>query len=101
MRTRRHHRMLLAFAITLAWPNWALAQDQSAPQDNYPKPLSPKELKRRQQQIAKELGRRDDWLNDVVPDIITPEERRAFLELSTNEERDQFKEDFWQRRNPD
>ncbi len=33
--------------------------------------------------------------------IITPEERHTFLHLSTNEEREQFIEAFWQRRNPD
>jgi GWxTD domain-containing protein len=31
---------------------------------------------------------------------MTEEERRAFLELSTNEERDQYIEIFWERRNP-
>ena len=33
--------------------------------------------------------------------IITPEERHSFLHLPTNEEREQFIEAFWQRRNPD
>jgi GWxTD domain-containing protein len=33
--------------------------------------------------------------------IITKEERDAFLRLSTNEEREQFIEEFWRRRNPD
>ncbi len=33
--------------------------------------------------------------------IITDEERRAFVQLQTNEEREQFIEQFWQRRNPD
>ena len=33
--------------------------------------------------------------------IISPEERHAFLHLATNEEREQFIEAFWQRRNPD
>ncbi|HXX19678.1 MAG TPA: GWxTD domain-containing protein [Candidatus Acidoferrum sp.] len=41
------------------------------------------------------------WLNEDVIYIITPEERRSFLHLSTNEEREQFIEAFWQRRNPD
>ena len=41
------------------------------------------------------------WLNEDVIYIITPEERNAFLHLSTNEEREQFIEAFWQRRNPD
>ena len=62
----------------------------------------PKEAKKRQKQLYKELGSLDkDWLKNVVPDIITPEERKAFLELSTNEEREQFIEIFWDKRNPD
>ena len=41
------------------------------------------------------------WLNEDVLYIISPEERSSFLHLSTNEEREQFIEAFWQRRNPD
>jgi GWxTD domain-containing protein len=41
------------------------------------------------------------WLDEDVVYIISPEERSSFLHLSTNEEREQFIEAFWQRRNPD
>ncbi|MGB7283617.1 MAG: GWxTD domain-containing protein, partial [Candidatus Acidiferrum sp.] len=41
------------------------------------------------------------WLTEEVPYIITPDERTAFLRLTTNEEREQYIEDFWRRRNPD
>jgi len=40
------------------------------------------------------------WLDEEVPYIITGEERSAFLQLQTNEEREQFIEAFWQRRDP-
>jgi GWxTD domain-containing protein len=40
------------------------------------------------------------WLDEDVQYIIADEERRAFLQLQTNEEREQFIEAFWQRRNP-
>jgi len=40
------------------------------------------------------------WLQEEVPYIITDEERAAFLQLQTNEEREQFIEAFWQRRDP-
>lgn len=40
------------------------------------------------------------WLNQDVRWIITDDERKAFMQLSNNEERDQFIEAFWQRRNP-
>jgi GWxTD domain-containing protein len=41
------------------------------------------------------------WLDEDVVYIISPEERSSFLHLATNEEREQFIEAFWQRRNPD
>jgi GWxTD domain-containing protein len=40
------------------------------------------------------------WLNEDVIYIITPEERDAFKQLSNDEERDNFIEAFWQRRDP-
>src|SRR5215469_7546756 len=40
------------------------------------------------------------WLEEDVPYIITPEEEAAFKQLSDDEERDQFIEAFWQRRDP-
>ena len=40
------------------------------------------------------------WLQEEVPYIISDEERSAFLHLQTNEEREQFIEAFWQRRDP-
>lgn len=58
--------------------------------------------KKREKQLFKELDPQyQKWLNEDVVYIITPEERSAFLHLSTNEERDQFIEAFWARRNPD
>ena len=40
------------------------------------------------------------WLDQTVRWIITDKERRAFLSLSNDEERDAFIENFWRRRNP-
>lgn len=102
MKTRQLHPIFLALSVGLVSGTAALAQDQSAPQDNSGKPPSSKELKKRQKDLFKELSPPDRfWLENDVPDIITADERRAFLELSTNEERDQFRESFWDRRNPD
>jgi GWxTD domain-containing protein len=68
---------------------------QSAPKTAKGKQKSDNELK-------KELGTQyKKWLDEDVVYIITPEERHAFLHLETNEEREQFIEAFWQRRNPD
>jgi len=43
------------------------------------------------------------WLNEDVVYIISPDERTSFLQLGSNEEREQFIEAFWLRRssNPD
>ncbi len=40
------------------------------------------------------------WLREDVVWIITPEERKAFLQLGADEERDEFMHQFWERRNP-
>ncbi|MGH9620231.1 MAG: GWxTD domain-containing protein, partial [Bryobacteraceae bacterium] len=40
------------------------------------------------------------WLNQDVAYIITAQERAAFQKLTTDEERNQFIRQFWQRRNP-
>jgi GWxTD domain-containing protein len=40
------------------------------------------------------------WLNEDVTYIITDAERQAFKQLSTDEERQQFAEQFWLRRDP-
>lgn len=41
------------------------------------------------------------WMDEDVNYIITDEERKAFKQLKTDEERDQFIEQFWLRRDPD
>jgi GWxTD domain-containing protein len=93
---------LVLFAVSLSLPSLSRAQEQPVPQDSTAKPLTPKELKQREKKLTKELSIQDGiWLRDEVPDIITDAERRAFLELGTEEEREQFREIFWQRRNPD
>ena len=40
------------------------------------------------------------WPDEVVPYIIDPEEERAFKGLKTDEERENFIEQFWLRRDP-
>ena len=61
-----------------------------------------KERRQREAKLHKELDNvYKKWLDEDVTYIITPEERSAFLRLQTNEEREQFIEQFWLRRNPD
>lgn len=40
------------------------------------------------------------WLNNDVPYLITDEEKKAFKALATDEERENFIEQFWRRRDP-
>lgn len=92
----------LILSANLLWLSTSAAQDRPAPQDDSPKSRSANELKKRDKKLAKELNPDDmNWLLNEVPDIITAAERRAFLELGTEEERDQFKEIFWRDRNPE
>src|SRR6266704_3854621 len=94
--------LFIVLSAGLLWPLFSTAQDQSAPQERTARPQSKKELKRQEKRLSKELGSSDEiWLKEVVPYIITEEERLAFLRLSTEEEREQFIEEFWRRRNPD
>ncbi|HUA01897.1 MAG TPA: GWxTD domain-containing protein [Candidatus Aquilonibacter sp.] len=75
------------------------AQDQQ-PQQNQKRNKNDKQKSDRA--LKKELEPQyQKWLDEDVVYIITPEERHTFLHLSTNEEREQFIEAFWQRRNPD
>ena len=41
------------------------------------------------------------WLNEEVPYIINGEERKQFLALANDAERDNFIKAFWDARNPD
>lgn len=41
-----------------------------------------------------------NWINNDVPYIITEQEKRAFKALKTDEERENFIENFWRRRDP-
>jgi len=71
------------------------------PRETVAKPLSEKERKRREDRLRKELeGPYRKWLNEDVLYIITDEERTAFKRMSTDEEREQFIEQFWLRRDP-
>ncbi len=76
-------------------------QDQQPAQDQTPKNAA-KEKQKNEKDLYKELDSQyKNWLEQDVVYIISPEERNAFLHLQTNEEREQFIEAFWQRRNPD
>jgi GWxTD domain-containing protein len=69
--------------------------------DTAKKPLTEKERKERERAFKKEVGKAyKDWLDQDVRWIISDEELQAFKMLGTDEERDQFIEQFWLRRDP-
>ena len=104
--------LLSAFAFAIVIPVSAgqqQPQTDQQPQDQDPRafPAAKKLDKEQKRKIKKTLKELDtpykQWLNEDAVYIITPEERQAFLQLETNEEREQFIEQFWLRRssNPD
>jgi GWxTD domain-containing protein len=69
--------------------------------DPLKRPLTDKQKKANVKALKQELGSSyKKWLNEDVRWIITPEELSAFKQLSNDEERDQFIEQFWLRRDP-
>ena len=66
-----------------------------------PAKLTAKQEKRRLERLRKELrGPFKRWLDEDVRYIITSEERKAFVQMATDEERENFIESFWLRRDP-
>jgi GWxTD domain-containing protein len=73
----------------------------SQEQDPLKRPRTDDETRRAQKAVRQELkGAYKTWLDQDVTYIISDEERRAFKNLSNDEERDAFIEQFWLRRNP-
>src|SRR5467141_2304945 len=91
------------FLIALAIPCVSAQQAQGPGTTPTPQKMD-KETKRKMKRTLKELDSAyRQWLSEDVTYIISPDERNAFLQLDTNEEREQFIEQFWLRRrsNPD
>ena len=69
--------------------------------DPLKRPIPETQRKANAKALKQELSKTyKKWLSEDVAWIITDEERKAFLQLSNDEERDQFIEAFWQRRDP-
>jgi hypothetical protein len=111
----RHIFLVLAAAALLASP--LLAQDTAPEKDEgislkdlkktrkeapaESKELNTEQRKERLKSFKKEVSKTyQNWLDQDVRYIITPEEEQAFKLLGTDEERDQFIEQFWLRRDP-
>lgn len=95
----RHQRTRsLALALGLlvssaAAPAVALAQKDKGKQQDVPD---------RERNVKKERSNMfKKWIEEDVAYIITDDEKRAWKKLATDEEREQFIEQFWRRRDPD
>src|SRR6202142_904094 len=78
------------------------SQEKATPEaDPLKRPLTDKQKKQNSKSLKIELSKTyKKWLDEDVRWIITDEEQKAFMQLSNDEERDQFIEAFWQRRDP-
>ncbi|MGI9074341.1 MAG: GWxTD domain-containing protein [Bryobacteraceae bacterium] len=97
--------LLVGIPVAFFVTSTLFAQDQTnsstSSSDTIAKPLTKKQQARKQKELEKELmGPWKKWLNEDVVYIITDEEKQAFKRLRTDEERQQFVEQFWLRRDP-
>jgi len=115
-----HHRLVfpILLASLLGLGSFALAQEGSSDTtdqatsgsaqgqgnqeaDPLKRPITEKQKRENAKSLKQELSKTfKKWLDEDVRWIITDEERAAFKQLSNDEERDQFIEAFWQRRDP-
>jgi GWxTD domain-containing protein len=77
-------------------------KDKSSDQgETVAKPLTDRQRRQQQERLRKELETPyKKWLDQDVVYIISDEEKKAFKGLQTDEEKDQFIEQFWLRRDP-
>src|SRR5215831_8913249 len=106
MRTR-HVLALCSLSSLLLVQQGASADDNKkkaqtdTQRETVAKPLTERQKKKNEEKLKKELeSPYKKWLNEEVTYIISDEERKAFGRLQTDEERQQFIEQFWLRRDP-
>jgi GWxTD domain-containing protein len=106
--------VVLAGAMSMAFAAVSQAQDKDAKDvdnngataqgsqvDPLKRPIPDKQRKANAKALRIELSKTyRKWLDEDVRWIITDQEKSAFMQLSNDEERDQFIEAFWQRRDP-
>jgi GWxTD domain-containing protein len=106
MNARRLSIAGVSLSTTLCIGMFAAPQKQdkkktAEPRETVARPMTEKERRKKEEKLRKELETPyRKWLNEDVAYIITDEERQAFKRLQTDEEREQFIEQFWLRRDP-
>ena len=97
--SRRGIYITLTSLLLLTSSSWSVAQKKNDPKKEDTKKEVPKNVQRsRELESASRALRK--WLDEDVSYVITNEERTAFKALKTDEEREQFIEQFWLRRDP-
>ena len=96
-----------AALISLTAVGIAIGQSTPTPSSDSPtkdtvsKPMTEKQRKKQEKKLQKELETPyKKWLNEDVAYIISNEEKQAWKRLATDDERQQFIEQFWLRRDP-
>src|SRR6185312_13022765 len=96
--------ILLGLSIARPQPQQSSKNNKQAPPaqtETNAKPLTEKQRKAKEKKAREELATPyKKWLNEDVAYIITDEERAAFKQANNDEEREQFIESFWLRRDP-
>jgi GWxTD domain-containing protein len=70
-------------------------------QPSGPNPLTPEQRKAKDDALRRELATPyKKWLDEDVVYIISDEEKKAFKQLDTDKDREQFVEQFWLQRDP-
>ena len=105
MTVLRYPIFCAALAAAVVLPAAAQQSDDASqtpqPRETVARPLSERQKKKNEEKLRKELETPyRKWLNEDVAYIITDDERKAFSNLQTDEEREQFIEQFWLRRDP-
>jgi GWxTD domain-containing protein len=91
-------KVLLALSCLAAVLAPLAAQQQ---RETVARPMSERQKRRAEQRLKKELETPyKKWLDEEVRWIISDEERTAFSRLQTDDERQEFIEQFWLRRDP-
>jgi len=99
----RHPALRLAtLALSTIFSSGYTVSAQDVPVSSPQPKQSEKQRKKQQKKAKDELSFEfDRFLEEDGKYLLTPDEIAAFKRLGTNEEREQFIENFWQRRNPD
>ena len=93
--------LLLAVVPSIAQDSKKKPAPTDTKRETVAKPMTEKQRKQKEARLKKELETPwKKWQNEDVSYIITDEERKAFKQFQTDEEREQFVESFWLRRDP-